>query len=112
PWTACCSWWCCWPTFVCPSLGSWKPPHAVQVTSASAGRLSAAPGCGSGCLRDRGRRRREGRTPYAARRLPREPVRVGEGAGIAADDDSVRAGAVRGDAGVLGQRAAPVERQL
>src|SRR5215472_4065289 len=43
--------------------------------------------------------------------LPREPVRVGEGPGVAANDDPVRAGAVRGDAGVFGGGTAAVERQ-
>ncbi len=56
----------------------------------------------------------EWQTPWASdsRGLPREPVRVGEGPGIAADHEPVRSGAVRGDAGVLGEGTAPVERQL
>src|SRR5262249_607008 len=49
--------------------------------------------------------------PCGARRLPREPVRVGEGPRIAANADPGRARSVRGDAGVLRQRTAPVERQ-
>src|SRR5215813_667095 len=43
--------------------------------------------------------------------LPREPVRVGEGPGVAADDDPVRSGAVRGDADIFGGGTAAVERQ-
>src|ERR1700730_9621652 len=44
--------------------------------------------------------------------LPREPVRVGEGPGIAANHEPVRSGAFGRDASVLGQGTAPVERQL
>src|SRR5215470_20277230 len=44
--------------------------------------------------------------------VPREPVRVGEGPGIAANDEPVRSGAFGRNAGVLGEGAAPVERQL
>src|SRR5437764_3153658 len=53
-------------------------------------------------------------TPPASgsRGLPREPVRVGEGPGITANDDPVRSGALGRDAGVPGERTAPVERQL
>src|SRR5487761_647336 len=46
------------------------------------------------------------------RGLPGEPVRVGEGPGIAADRKPVRAGALRGGAGVFGQPAALVQRKL
>src|SRR5216683_6106635 len=44
--------------------------------------------------------------------IPREPVRVGEGPGIAANHEPARSGAFGRDAGVLGQGTAPVERQL
>src|SRR4029079_14718553 len=44
--------------------------------------------------------------------LPDEPVRVGEGVGGAAEDDAVRAGAVGGDADLLGQGAALVQRHF
>ena len=44
--------------------------------------------------------------------LPGESVWVDEGPSLAANDDPVRAAAVRGDAGVLAQGAASVERQL
>ena len=44
--------------------------------------------------------------------FPAEPVRVGERPGVAGDGDPVRPGALRRDAGVLGQGTAPVERQL
>src|SRR6516165_7252704 len=47
-----------------------------------------------------------------SRRLPREPVGVGEGSGLAANDDPVRSGPVRGDTGVLGERTSAVEGQL
>src|ERR1022692_2378773 len=43
----------------------------LSVGSAIAGRLSAAPGCGPGCPRDRGMRSRESRT--AARSAPGRP---------------------------------------
>ncbi len=72
--------------------------------------------------RERSARRSERRSFCSARSprpcsryglsLPREPVRVGEGPGVAADGEPVRSGAVRRDAGVLGERPAPVERQL
>src|SRR5262249_36992015 len=44
--------------------------------------------------------------------LPREPVRVGEGPGVAANDDPVRSAALGRDARVPGERTTPVERQL
>src|ERR1700759_2196673 len=44
--------------------------------------------------------------------FPAEPVRVGERPGVAGDGDPVRSGALRRDAGVLGQGPALVERQL
>src|SRR6185312_12273783 len=44
--------------------------------------------------------------------LPGKPVRVGERPGLATDREAVRAVAVGGDAGVLGEGTAPVERQL
>src|SRR4029450_12401804 len=44
--------------------------------------------------------------------VPREPVRVCEGPGIAANHEPVRSGTVGRDAGVLGEGTAPVERQL
>jgi hypothetical protein len=47
--------------------------YAAVHMAATAGRLSAAPGCGPGCLRDRGRRSRECRR--AARPAPGQPRR-------------------------------------
>jgi hypothetical protein len=44
--------------------------------------------------------------------LPCEPVRVGEGPGIAANHEPVRSGAFGRDAGVLGKGTVPVECQL
>jgi hypothetical protein len=46
------------------------------------------------------------------RSLAREPVRVGEGPGIAANHEPVQSGAVGRDAGVLGEGTARGERQL
>src|SRR5712691_7020757 len=47
-----------------------------------------------------------------SRGLPCEPVRVGEGPGVAANREPVRSGAVGRDASVLGEGTVPVERQL
>src|SRR5437868_3508350 len=82
--------------------------------SAIAGRLGAAPGCGSDRLLTLGRYSRERCTPTVRGfcDVPGEPIRVGEGPGIAANDNPVRSGAVRRDVGVLGQGATAVERQL
>jgi hypothetical protein len=72
-----------------PAAGESSPAMPVVSSRCSAGRPGSA---------------RPGR--------PGEPVRVGERARVAADHQPVRSRAVRGDAGVLGQRPAPVERQL
>src|SRR6185437_3831863 len=48
----------------------------------------------------------------ASCRLPREPVRIGEGSRVAADRKPVRTGAVGRDAGVFAERAAAIKLQL
>src|SRR4051794_29976080 len=91
-------------------------PHPIGVTRAAHDRVRARLGAG----RRVGRGRQSvlagagiaGCAARALHGLPLEAVRVREVPGIAGENEAVRSGALRGDAGVLRQRATPVEAEL